>query len=75
MPILLGSGLKKLFEIANENSTLPELLPLIAGFIVSFAVGVLAIHYLLRFLRTHPLTLFIWYRLLLAIVLFFWFVK
>lgn len=68
VPILFGSGLKKLFEIRNIfDGAIP--IDLIAGFFCSFVVSIISIHFLLKFLKNHNLNLFIFYRLVLAIVI------
>jgi undecaprenyl-diphosphatase len=69
VPILVGSGLKKLLEV-NFGASGMSFGPLFAGSLASFIVGLLAIHYFIRFLKKHDLTLFIWYRIVLAIVIF-----
>lgn len=71
-PIILGSGLKKLLEIGSggELATLGPVLGV--GFIVSFVVGLAAIHFLIRYLQHNSLMIFVWYRVLLAFgILFF----
>ena len=65
VPIILGSGLKKLFELETGNSIG---LPLVAGSLVAFIVGLSAIHFLMRYLKTRTLWVFMWYRLALAAV-------
>lgn len=70
IPIILGSGLKKLFDLGLSgvlSSIGPELL---LGSIVAFVSGVAAIHALLLFVRTQPLYVFVAYRLLLAGLIF-----
>lgn len=67
LPIILGSGLKKSFELNSEGILSTMGLPLLAGALVAFVVGIAAIHYLLRFLRNHTLMVFVVYRCLLAI--------
>jgi len=65
-PLLLGAGAKKILEIgAGEGEATTALF---AGAISAFLVGIVVIHYLLRFLRTHTLMVFVWYRLALAVV-------
>ena len=70
IPVLLGSGLKKILDIAQGTDSAGALMPLAVGGVVAFVVGLLVIHYLLKFLRTHTLMPFVWYRLALAAVLF-----
>jgi len=67
-PIILGTGLKKLFDLtAVADSTLG--LPLIVAFLVSFIVGLLSIKFLIKYLKNHSLNVFIWYRLIIACVI------
>ncbi len=65
VPILLGSGLKKFIEILHSPGDI-SFIALGAGAFVSFTVGMIAIHFLLIFVRSHTLWPFIWYRLVLA---------
>ncbi len=66
-PIILGSGLKKLLDLIKAGGAFT--LPLGVSFVVSFVVGLICIHYLLKYLRGHSLSIFIWYRVILAIIL------
>lgn len=75
IPILIGAGLKKLFEIRHELVS-SLFLPgasfgsaLLLGSFVAFLTGLFAIHFLIRYLKTHNLDLFIWYRVATAILL------
>jgi undecaprenyl-diphosphatase len=70
IPVLLGSGLKKLFEIRHELIFSGLGLPLLVGSIVSFITSLLAIGFLMHYLRDHKLDIFIWYRVVLALALF-----
>ena len=65
-PIILGSGLKKLLDLRNEQTADILNLPLLLAFITAFIVGLLCIHFLLRYLKNHSLNIFIIYRLALA---------
>ena len=65
IPILLGSGAKKLIELIDQGST-DEWVLVGVGSVVAFMTGMAAIHFLLTFIRRHTLWPFIWYRLLLA---------
>lgn len=67
IPILLGAGTKKLFEILAAKGDV-SLGALFIGAVVSFSIGMLAIHFMLIFVRNHTLWPFIWYRLALALV-------
>lgn len=67
VPIILGSGLKKLLELEGQAGEIG--MPLMVGFITAFTVGVAAIYFLMRYVKTHTLWVFIWYRILLAALL------
>jgi len=69
VPILVGSGFKKLLEV-DFTASGGVFGPLFVGSLVSFVVGLLAIHYFIKYLKKHTLTVFIWYRIILAIALF-----
>lgn len=73
LPIIAGSGLKKLFELFGQGYAQQFEIPLLAAFVASFVVGLAVIHWLLSYLRTHTLMLFVWYRVVLAgiVVAFF----
>ncbi len=69
-PIIAGTGAyetKKL--IAGEAGVAVEMVPLVVGMAAAFVTGLLAIGFLLRWLRTHPMTIFIVYRLVLAAII------
>ena len=72
IPILLGSGLKELFSIRHELGTV-SVMPLFWGSLTAFVVGYLAIHYFLRFLKHHNLNLFIFYRIVIFLLIFWLF--
>lgn len=65
IPIVLGSGLKKLLELMKTQS-LESLTPVWIGAAVAFFVGLGAIHFMLLFVRNNTLWPFIWYRIALA---------
>jgi len=65
-PVILGSGLKKLIDLGGEGMLTTLGVPLIVGFITAFVVGMAAIHWLLRFLKSHTLIPFAVYRGALA---------
>lgn len=67
MPILFGAGGKMLFELVGSASFGEIWLPLVIGCIVAFISGLLAMHVLMRFVRSNRLDWFAGYRILLAI--------
>ena len=66
-PILLGSGLKKLADLASGGVLSDIGLSLLAGAVTAFFVGIVVIHYLLKYLKNHTLIAFAWYRAVLAV--------
>jgi undecaprenyl-diphosphatase len=71
IPILLGSGLKKLFDLGSTSSIDSSL---ILASVVAFVVGLLSIHFLIKFLRNHTLVSFAVYRLALAVLILLLFI-
>lgn len=68
-PIIVGSGAKKLLDIIRHgNDAAVGLGHLALGSVIAFAVGLVSIYILIRYLKTHTLHVFIWYRLILAVV-------
>ncbi len=66
-PITAGAGLYEVRKlITGEAGVEVNLVPLVAGMLAALIAGLAAIAILLRFLRTHPTTIFIVYRLVLA---------
>lgn len=74
VPILLGSGLKKLFEVRGDLFTSEFGLSLFLGGISAFLVSLISIRFLIKYLKSHNLDVFIWYRIILAILLLFTFI-
>ena len=67
VPVIAGSGLKKLLELATASTATDWGSLAVAG-ITAFLAGLFAIHFMLSFVRRHTLWPFIWYRLVLASV-------
>jgi undecaprenyl-diphosphatase len=68
-PITLGAIVfegRKL--ISGESGVTAELAPLVVGLAASLIAGLLAIHFMLRYLRTRSLDIFVWYRLVVAAI-------
>ena len=65
-PIIFGSGMKKLLDLQEVGALRALGAPLVLSFLTSFVVGLLSIHFLLRFLRQHSLKTFAVYRVVLA---------
>lgn len=76
IPIIAGSGLKKLLDLIQSGLINYDYQGIILGSLTAFIVGLLAIKFLMTFLKKYPLDIFIYYRLILAIgVLTILFVK
>ena len=65
VPVIAGSGLKMLLDLATSNEGF-DWVGIGVGSVVAFASGMVAIRFLMRFVRTHSLWPFIWYRILMA---------
>jgi undecaprenyl-diphosphatase len=68
-PIIAGAGLFELRRmIGGDTHVDTPFLPIAVGTIAAFVAGVAAIHFLLRYLRSHRYTVFVAYRLVAAAV-------
>lgn len=65
IPAVVGSGLFKLGDVANEPN--PAWGPIVLATVVAFVIGLAVIHWLLRYVSTHNFLPFVIYRVLLAI--------
>ncbi|MFH1291863.1 MAG: undecaprenyl-diphosphatase UppP [bacterium] len=68
LPVITGSGLKKLLDVYQFGIADVSTLHLSLGFVSAFIVGLVCIHYLLKYLKNHTLYAFVWYRLALAAI-------
>lgn len=71
IPVIVGAGLFKAFDSWGTLQSVSSE-ALLAGFMSSFVVGILAIRFMLNFLRKRGLGVFIIYRILLILGLFFY---
>ena len=59
--------------LTGEAGVVVDLAPLVVGMLAALVSGFLAIHFMLRYLRTRSLDIFVWYRFILAaVVLVVW---
>lgn len=70
IPIITGSGLKKLFDVLQGGPADADILQISVGFISAFAVGIFCINFLMKYLKNNTLHAFVWYRFGLAVVTF-----
>jgi undecaprenyl-diphosphatase len=72
-PIMLGAGLKSMFDfqsgLASGTIAHSEILTVGVGFIAAAVSGYLCVKLLLRFLQKHSLDVFVYYRWLLAVMI------
>lgn len=66
-PIIFGSGLKQFIGLAGTGSALS--FSLLVSFLVAFITGYFAIRFLISYLKNHSLNIFIWYRVILAVLI------
>jgi undecaprenyl-diphosphatase len=68
-PITIGAAIFEIRKLAaGEAGVDVSLGPLIVGMLAAFGAGMLAIGFLLRYLRTRSLNIFVAYRLVVAAV-------
>ena len=68
-PIIAGAGVFELRRLVagDEHVDMP-LVPILVGTAAAFVAGMAAVHFLLRYLRSHRYTIFVAYRLVAAAV-------
>jgi undecaprenyl-diphosphatase len=73
-PVIAGAGVYEIRKlVAGEAGVTADAGVLVVGFVAAVISGLVAIVGLLRFLRTHPMTPFVVYRLLLAAIVVVYF--
>jgi undecaprenyl-diphosphatase len=66
IPALLGAGLYELKDVSGSDlGTIPMILGIVVAFVVAFA----SVAWLLRFVAHHPISVFVIYRVALALLL------
>src|SRR5688572_10679352 len=73
-PITAGAGLLEARKLLTGEAGVEIALgPMLVGMVAALLSGLAAIHFMLRYLRTRSLDVFVWYRLVLAaVVLVVW---
>ena len=64
-PVIFGAGLVALPDVTQVTGQLA------AGFLAAAVSGFLAIKFLLKYLNRHGFKVFVWYRVILAVVILF----
>jgi undecaprenyl-diphosphatase len=67
-PIIAGSGAKMLLELIHTHALGSLGIDLLVASAVAFVVGLAAIHFLITYLKTHTMSVFIWYRVVFAVI-------
>ncbi len=73
IPVMFGASALKLFKF-GLNFTGMEIAILLTGMIVAFVVSVIAIQFLLRYIKNNDFKAFGWYRIILGILVIGYFV-
>jgi len=73
LPVILGAGIYKLWQIDFGILSSNEIWSFVLGFLSSLILGIVFIKFLLRYLQTHSLRVFAWYRIALALLLIVYF--
>ena len=63
-PLIAGAALKEGFDLRHAGLPADMRLPFVAGVVVSGISGYLVIAFLMRYLQTHTLKIFIYYRVI-----------
>lgn len=72
VPTMVGASLLKLVKFGFDF-TGAEILTLVIGMVVAFAVSVLCIKFLMSFIKKHDFKVFGWYRIVLGIIIIAYF--
>ena len=71
-PLIAGAVVLKTYEAMKEGVPAGMATPMIVGILVSAAVGYAAIAWLMRYLQTKTLTVFVIYRIVVGVGLLIW---
>lgn len=78
IPVMLGWGLVKVikFVLAGIAMTATEIVVLVVGIVTAFAMSVIAIRFLMGYIKNNDFTVFGWYRIVIgALVLGYFFLE
>lgn len=67
IPVMFGASLLKLLKFGLAFSS-AELIALVLGMVVAFVVSILAIKFLMGYIKKHDFTVFGWYRIVVGIL-------
>lgn len=71
IPVMFGASAIKIFKFikAGNSFDFQQTFLLLLGMIVAFAVSIIAIKFLLNYLKRNDFTIFGWYRIILGVIL------
>ena len=67
VPVMFGASLIKVLKFGFDFTT-PEIITLLAGMVTAFLVSILAIKFLIGFIKNNSFKVFGWYRIVLGII-------
>lgn len=73
IPVMLGASVLKVYKFGLAFSS-AEIAILLTGMIVAFVVSILVIRFLMDFVKKHNFIVFGWYRIILGLILFAYFI-
>lgn len=71
-PVVLGAVMLQLFKDGTIAIISSNLAIFLIGTIVSFIIGLICIKFLLKYLKKHDFAVFMWYRIVLAVIVITW---
>lgn len=72
IPVMFGASLLKLVKFGFDFTTI-QLVVLLVGMVVSFAVSIVAIKFLMSYIRKNDFKVFGYYRIVLGVIVFLFF--
>ena len=72
IPVMAGASLLKILKFDGEIAS-SEMVFLVVGMLTAFAVSMLVIRGILRYIRTHDFRIFGWYRIVLGVIVILFF--
>ena len=71
IPVMFGASLLKLVKFGFDIST-TQLAVLLVGMVTAFLVSVIAIKFLMSYIKKHDFSVFGWYRIGLGLLVLLW---
>ncbi len=71
-PVVLGAVVLQLLKKSTLTAILSHLSIFLVGVATSFVIGLICIQFLLKYLKKHDFKIFMYYRLILAIIVLVW---